>query len=782
MISEILDFMTCRLLSMRIVIVALLQLHIQSRGLAEQRGVTPGDCVGIRYFAEEGLAGTYGSISLSEDGSYVAYIVRSPNLNENRDEHELFIHPTSATRPSDGKVLLSADDMSHIEWFGNSHVMALIRRGGVSSVVIVDILSGDVETVVQRPNILEYSSDRDGRTIVFSTPDISQNEELHPKASNDRESDGYPIIAPTSSSGVLPHRALFIIRRSSARPGDQTQRLMMRDPFSAADMSSLAVISGNYLSLSPDGTKLLFQYIPEHLPSKWIEHPYAKFLLSVGASPAIMGLYDLNSRGTTVPLDTIAPSTVPVWDRSSSSFMVVAPSPFNSAWEREDVDNGKIGDSASRLFWVEPQSGRVEQVWDHVANHHEKPSMVGRDNVLVHTGGNSFIEFQHSDHKWITRRRLVIPLKNFYPYSLSSSNEELIVGAYEATLQPPELFRYSMVDSSVQVLTKLNSIADTMTLAPVEPVQWQVNGEEIDGLLFRPINYDPRQKYPLVIQATGNQGSFMCDSGFNHEPSFAPQPIANAGIFYLVRRYPDSWTRDEEIKHYPRGYPGQLSEAAFQMELWDSAVQMLSTRGVIDPARVGIIGFSRTGWYTEFTLAHSHIHYLAASVTDNVEYNLGEYWLSLSQATMRGFDEMYGGPPYGATLKNWMEYSTSFNLDRIHTPLLMAQFGYSVYDDSPGKVPFGLADSYETFIGLLRVGTPVELYYYPNEVHEPEHPRARLAMLERNVDWFRFWLQGYEESDPAKRPQYQRWENLRELRNADEKNAVQMQSNKAKPN
>ncbi|MEI9978380.1 MAG: hypothetical protein WDN23_05165 [Edaphobacter sp.] len=38
---------------------------------------------------------------------------------------------------------------------------------------------------------------------------------------------------------------------------------------------------------------------------------------------------------------------------------------------------------------------------------------------------------------------------------------------------------------------------------------------------------------------------------------------------------------------------------------------------------------------------------------------------------------------------------------------------------------------------------PVELYFYPNEVHQLDHPKARVASLQRNVDWFRFWLQGY---------------------------------------
>jgi hypothetical protein len=39
-----------------------------------------------------------------------------------------------------------------------------------------------------------------------------------------------------------------------------------------------------------------------------------------------------------------------------------------------------------------------------------------------------------------------------------------------------------------------------------------------------------------------------------------------------------------------------------------------------------------------------------------------------------------------------------------------------------------------------------------------------MASQQGNVDWFRFWLQGYEDPDSAKTSQYTRWRQLRELR------------------
>ncbi|HEY3814557.1 MAG TPA: hypothetical protein VGL66_15150 [Caulobacteraceae bacterium] len=59
-------------------------------------------------------------------------------------------------------------------------------------------------------------------------------------------------------------------------------------------------------------------------------------------------------------------------------------------------------------------------------------------------------------------------------------------------------------------------------------------------------------------------------------------------------------------------------------------------------------------------------------------------------------------------------------------------------------------------------GKPVERIYFPQGEHILIVPSERLASQGGNVDWFRFWLQGYEDPDPAKRPQYVRWEALRE--------------------
>jgi hypothetical protein len=51
--------------------------------------------------------------------------------------------------------------------------------------------------------------------------------------------------------------------------------------------------------------------------------------------------------------------------------------------------------------------------------------------------------------------------------------------------------------------------------------------------------------------------------------------------------------------------------------------------------------------------------------------------------------------------------------------------------------------------------------------HNTQNPRQIIAVMQGTVDWFEFWLNGREDPDSAKAPQYERWRKLRELHVAD---------------
>jgi hypothetical protein len=50
--------------------------------------------------------------------------------------------------------------------------------------------------------------------------------------------------------------------------------------------------------------------------------------------------------------------------------------------------------------------------------------------------------------------------------------------------------------------------------------------------------------------------------------------------------------------------------------------------------------------------------------------------------------------------------------------------------------------------------------------HVMRNPAERLASQMATIDWMRYWLQNYEDSDPTKAEQFVRWQVLRTLQEA----------------
>ncbi|MBI2969164.1 MAG: hypothetical protein HYY36_00280 [Gammaproteobacteria bacterium] len=69
---------------------------------------------------------------------------------------------------------------------------------------------------------------------------------------------------------------------------------------------------------------------------------------------------------------------------------------------------------------------------------------------------------------------------------------------------------------------------------------------------------------------------------------------------------------------------------------------------------------------------------------------------------------------------------------------------------------------WETYAILRNANRAVDFLYFPEGSHGLIKPLERLGSQGGNVDWFRFWLLGYEDHDLAKAEQYRRWRKLRE--------------------
>ena len=218
----------------------------------------------------------------------------------------------------------------------------------------------------------------------------------------------------------------------------------------------------------------------------------------------------------------------------------------------------------------------------------------------------------------------------------------------------------------------------------------------------------------------------------------------------------------------PAGMPTEAEKAAVGI---DGAIDKLTSDGLIDPSRIGITGFSRTFWYVETEFAKYPHRFAAALLADGVDEGYMQYILfgdGKENENLRvEFQRINMGPPFGVNLARWLESSEAFHLDRLSTPVRVEAHG-----------PASLLFDWQTYASLRLQHKPVDLIYFLEEQHILQNPADRLASQQGAVDWYRFWLQGYERPNSEDPDQYKHWEHLRELRDAD----VQTQSNAPKPN
>lgn len=76
---------------------------------------------------------------------------------------------------------------------------------------------------------------------------------------------------------------------------------------------------------------------------------------------------------------------------------------------------------------------------------------------------------------------------------------------------------------------------------------------------------------------------------------------------------------------------------------------------------------------------------------------------------------------------------------------------------------------WQSYPGLRALHKPTEMVMLNTEEHVLTNPAVRMASQGGSVDWFRFWLQGFEDSDPAKAEQYKRWRELRKMQEENDK-------------
>jgi dipeptidyl aminopeptidase/acylaminoacyl peptidase len=289
-----------------------------------------------------------------------------------------------------------------------------------------------------------------------------------------------------------------------------------------------------------------------------------------------------------------------------------------------------------------------------------------------------------------------------------------------------------------------------LRLGPVERLTWHNEfGLPAWGDLVLPPGAKPADKLPLIVVQYDSTGFLRGGTGDEY-PIFA---LAAHGFAVLSLQKPANVARAfPKLKTWDEinaaGFK-DWAERRNQLSSILTGVAMTVKRGNIDPKRIGITGLSDGSSSARFALINSRVFAAAAISTCCVEPKTsmtygGIGWADFNRAM--GFPlATQNGEAY------WKPYSMALNASAMNAPILM-----QLADDE-------LLLSLETFTALRENHKPVELYAFPDEHHIKWHPAHRLAIYDRVIDWFDYWLRNTVDPDPAKKAQYARWRALRAL-------------------
>ena len=368
----------------------------------------------------------------------------------------------------------------------------------------------------------------------------------------------------------------------------------------------------------------------------------------------------------------------------------------------------------------------------------------------------------HGLHAWNPRTGKVRTIGSFPDESFWTFDQDkgsLIIARQSHTV-PPQIATIDERTGKIMTLVDLNPEIRNIRLGKTERYQWKLPDltgdlagtfpEIAEGYIIYPPDFDPKKKYPVFIEPY----AFVGFSGsVGHENPL--QVYAAAGIVVLSFGYPhpseayNRFGRDSSKVLYSkeRGHP-------FMTMLMESTVLGLDTaaeRGFIDLTRVGI-GSISMGTLVPLHLLKEKDRLTAMTIAAG-SWSANEYFWPTrkGQEAAVMVQNEWRPKPEGEGAEYWRSLDIADHIDQIEAPIMMHH--------SLSEANIALR-----FMRYLEdEGMPYEAWVYTNELHSKWQPAHLQSIQQRNTDWFRFWLQDYEDPDPEKQQQYQRWHELRKL-------------------
>lgn len=296
-----------------------------------------------------------------------------------------------------------------------------------------------------------------------------------------------------------------------------------------------------------------------------------------------------------------------------------------------------------------------------------------------------------------------------------SADGSRLAFVWSNSTMPEELY-VAEAGGTPRRLTELGTSFDGR-LNRVEIVEWQSDEWTVQGLLTYPHGYEEGRRYPLLIEAHGGPtwqwedramldwhdwAQFMASRGF---AVLAPNPRGSAGRGSAFQRALQNDVGGGEVRDLING------------------AQAMVERGIADPDRLGIGGWSWGGYLTATTITKTDI-FKAAMMGAGLSNLISDHGTDdIPSANLLYFP----GDPYHHLDKYW-EGSAIKNVAKCTTPTLI------LHGDADERVT--PSQGKEMYTALTRLGVEAEFVRYPRMGHNIAERNYQIDLLNRLAAWF----------------------------------------------